>query len=120
MMAVAPGNLEVESSNRARSAPPTPAARPDAVRRRGSLQQGFALEALGHAVEYLIDSRMFATTTDDARTDQEAIQLLMRLSRAVFQECPEVEPFSRKCRRWMAHGWSRGRQALDWNVPGQP
>jgi hypothetical protein len=29
------------------------------IRRRGSLEQGRALETLGHAVEYLIDSRLF-------------------------------------------------------------
>ena len=78
-----------------------------AVRRRGSLQQGFALETLGHAVEYLVDSRLFAQSEADARSDQEAIQLLMRMSRAVFAECPEVLPLRRRLGLWIAGSWQR-------------
>lgn len=80
------------------------AARP--VRRRGSLQQGRALEALGHAVEYLVDSRMFLAGQTDAKADQEALRVLMRLSRDVFMECPEVVTLwtkvERLCRRSFA------------------
>ncbi len=80
-----------------------PARRPDYV-------HGRALESLGHAVEYLIDSRMYLgaggslakrgseTARDskpgrDSDVDQcDAIHLLMRLSREIFLECPEVVP----------------------------
>ncbi len=75
------------------------------VRRRGSLQQGFALETLGHAVEYLVDSRLFAQNDADAQSDQEAIQLLMRMSRAVFSECPELLPLRHRLGRWIAGSW---------------
>lgn len=79
------------------------------VRRRGSLQQGQALETLGHAVEYLVDSRMFLVElgAGDQKQDQEAVQILMRLSRAVFQECPEIVPIRRRMSRWVASGMSR-------------
>ena len=70
------------------------------VRRRASLHQGMALETLGHAVEYLVDSRMFAEDPD-TRADQEAIQILMRLSRQVFAECPEVIPLHRRLGAWL-------------------
>lgn len=61
-----------------------------APRRRGSAQQGRALETLGHAVEYLVDSRMFLVERSSAKAEQEAVQILMRMSRSVFSECPEV------------------------------
>jgi hypothetical protein len=80
------------------------AARP--VRRRGSLQQGRALESLGHAVEYLVDSRMFLIDQTNPKADQEALGILMRLSREVFMECPEVVTLwtkvERLCRRSFA------------------
>ncbi len=59
-------------------------------RRRGSLQQGRALETLGHAVEYLVDSRMFLVEMQNPKAEQDALELLKRMSRIVFSECPEV------------------------------
>ena len=59
-------------------------------RRRGSLQQGRALETLGHAVEYLVDSRMFLVQAQNFKAEQDALELLKRMSRIVFSECPEV------------------------------
>ncbi len=77
------------------------------VRRRGSLEQGRALEALGHAVEYVIDSRLFNANELNPRDEQEAVQILMRMSRAVFLECPEVVPVRRRLRQWIAE-WFAG------------
>jgi hypothetical protein len=59
---------------------------------RGFPRQGRALQMLGHAAEYLLDLRMFAVRESSERDDLEAIQILMRLSRAVFAECPEMLP----------------------------
>ena len=84
-----------------REASPTPSRVGGFVRRRGSIQQGRALESLGHAVEYLVDSRMFSLDGRDARDEQEAIQILMRMSRAVFAECPEVVSLRRRLGRWV-------------------
>lgn len=69
------------------------------VRRRGSPQQGRALETLGHAVEYLIDSRMFQLGDTSRENETEAVQVLMRLSRLVFNECPEVVSLQTRLRR---------------------
>jgi hypothetical protein len=73
------------------------------IRRRATREQGQALERLGHAIEYLVDSRLFMTGKLDVRAEQEAVQLLMRMSRSVFAECHEVVPVweqvSRLCRR---------------------
>ncbi len=61
-------------------------------RRRASFDQGRALETLGHAVEYLVDSGLFVTEENGqaAKARQEAIQILMQMSRLVFSECREV------------------------------
>ena len=66
--------------------------------RRPNYRQGQALEALGHAVEYLIDSRLYLGASGDQAQlsceadHREAIHLLMRLSREVFLECAQVVP----------------------------
>ena len=71
------------------------------IRRRASLAQGRALEKLGHAVEYLVDSRMFHPGAVNQRDEQEAVQILMRASRAVFAECAEVISMKQRVREWM-------------------
>lgn len=80
---------------RARALPPA------AVRRRANLQQGRALENIGHAIEYLVDSRLFITSGLDDRAEHQAIQILMRASRAVFAECAEVLPLRRQLALWI-------------------
>jgi hypothetical protein len=70
--------------------------------RRASQMQGRALEILGHAVEYLVDSRMFMIDQPSTRADAEAVQLLMLLSRHVFAECAEVTPPTRRLRHWIS------------------
>jgi hypothetical protein len=72
------------------------------VRRRGSAAQGQALETLGHAIEYLIDSQLWRGRDYDPKNDREAIQILMRLSREVFGECPEVISLRRRFHAWVA------------------
>ena len=84
------------------------------VRRRGTLQQGQALELLGHAVEYLVDSRVFATEASSVRENQEAVQLLKRLSRDVFAECAEIKSVRRRIERWL------GRLAWEQGAVGKP
>jgi hypothetical protein len=72
------------------------------VRRRSSPQQGRALEILGHAVEYLVDSRMFQIDRPTTRADAEATQILMLLSREVFFECAAVVPPAQRLKLWIA------------------
>ncbi len=59
-------------------------------RRRANRVQGRSLEKLGHAVEYLVDSRMFAVEPSAAKAERDAVRILMRLSRMVFSECDQV------------------------------
>ncbi len=70
-------------------------------RRRANLQQGRALEILGHAIEYLVDSRMFLIDQPATPADAQATQILMRLNRQIFDECTEVVPNHRRLRNWL-------------------
>ena len=65
-------------------------------RRRPGRNQGHALEQLGHAVEYLIDSRMFLTQVPYTTAEEEAVQILMSLSRLVFDGCPRAVTMRRR------------------------
>jgi hypothetical protein len=77
-------------------------------RRRPSMIQGQALEALGHAIEYLVDSRMRRDLGPSSSADGAAEQIMMRLSREVFAECAEVPP-SGSLRSWLVRLLTAGR-----------
>ncbi len=66
------------------------------IRRRPSPRQGMALEILGHAIEYLMDSYVLMDSSDGGPCDAEAAHILMDLNRRIFLECPEVVPFYRR------------------------
>jgi hypothetical protein len=87
------------------SAAPTLTAQDTArvVLRRPTHAQGRALEILGHAIEYLVDSRLYSASPASSRNEAGAAQLLMRLSRAVFADCPERVPLHRRLRAWLLH-----------------
>ena len=86
------------------------------VRRRANMQQGRALETLAHAIEYLVDSRLFLVNEPARRADSEAIQLLARLGHEVFATCAEVIPIQRRLKLWAAE-----RLKISyWNHLGHP
>jgi hypothetical protein len=68
------------------------------ARRRMGRVEGEALEKLGHAVEYLIDSRMFLTHVPYTDAEEEAVQILMKMNRMVFESCPEVVSMRQRLR----------------------
>jgi hypothetical protein len=79
-----------------------PADAPDlTIHRITMTHHGRTLLMLGHAAEYLVDSRRFQATANDS--DTEAIHILMGLSRSVFDD--------------YANGVSKGRR-LDGLVLG--
>ncbi len=103
-MATAPFPTSFSSPTIYTASPPDdlrPARRPS-VRRRGNYEQGRALEMLGHAIEYLADSGLFAesSTVESMQAEAQAVQILMRASRAVFEECAEVVPVGERLSRW--------------------
>jgi hypothetical protein len=77
------------------------------VRRRPTMTQGRALETLGHAIEYLVDSRL-DLEAGASNTDDKASQILMRLSREVFAECREVVPVRRRIKHSLLHLFATG------------
>jgi hypothetical protein len=69
--------------------------------RNASVDRGQGIEKLGHAVDHLISSSMFYTDESFAKADSEAIHILMRLRRSVFEERTEVTPGNRRLRQWI-------------------
>jgi hypothetical protein len=73
------------------------------ARRRIPPQAGFALQALGHAIEYLADEyvheagSMPSIHSTDPRV--EAIQMLMAANREVYYSCPVLPSLSQRLRR---------------------
>ena len=90
---------------------PTPVAvdRSKIVRRRPSQEQGRALETLGHALEYLVDSRMFLSKDPKTRADSEAIHILSRCSREVFATCAEIVPMRQRVKTWVVSHFHLGQ-----------
>jgi hypothetical protein len=71
-----------------------PERQPPPIRRRTSPRQGHALEILGHAIEYLVDSRLFEKW--ETPGDAAAVHLLMERSRAVFDDCADALPWHQR------------------------
>ncbi|HUZ94608.1 MAG TPA: hypothetical protein VMU57_06805 [Edaphobacter sp.] len=71
------------------------------IRRRPTQTQGQALEKLGRAIEYLMDSRMALLYETPTKADADALDILMRLNRWVFSECEEIVPVRRRLKAWV-------------------
>lgn len=68
-------------------------------RRRVSTQAGRALEILGHAIEYLADEYANGEGSSSMHDGPvEALQLLMRINRQIYLDCPEVPSIADRCR----------------------
>ncbi len=72
------------------------------LQRRTSVDQGRGLEILGHAIEYLIDSRMFLIDEPHTAADSEATQILMRLSRQIFHDRTDDTSPGERLKLWFA------------------
>lgn len=78
------------------------AAAPAFIRRRPSREQGMALEKLGHAIEYLVDSAMARTeglSTDPHSPEFAAVHIMMKLNCSIFDECEEIRPIRERISR---------------------
>ena len=103
----------VSASSVAAPAPPALAAAAAygarAARRQISPISGMALEALGHAIEYLADEyalhagRLAAIHAHDPQV--EAIQILMAANRQVYYDCPLAPSLSVRCKLVIARLW---------------
>jgi hypothetical protein len=81
------------------------------IRRRPTMTQGRGLEVLGHAIEYLVDSQLYRNAGATSKSDVEASQILMRLSRQVFAECREVVPARRRLKLRLLHLFAANQTA---------
>ncbi len=70
-------------------------------RHRTTRLQGRALEVLGHAIEYLVDSRLVQFEQEATVADGDAVRVLIGASREVFAESPVYVPVSSRLRRWL-------------------
>jgi hypothetical protein len=68
------------------------------------IRHGRALLMLGHAAEYLANSRRFLSEDQAKDSEGEAIHLLHSLSRKVFEEYAEVVLGKRQTARRLTHG----------------
>ena len=73
-------------------------------RRKVSPRCGKALEALGHAIEYLTDEHY--NQSESLRLNDplnQAVKILMAANRAVYFDCPEVPTLRERCTAWLEH-----------------
>ncbi|WP_035349235.1 hypothetical protein [Edaphobacter aggregans] len=56
------------------------------IHRLSASHHGDTLRTLGHAAEYLVNSRPFSPEIEETADDREAVRILIRLSREVFDE----------------------------------
>jgi hypothetical protein len=62
---------------------------------------GRTLLTLGHAAEYLANSRRYSTEKVDHASNVEAIHILMELSRSVFDDFAERRTLNRRLEDWL-------------------
>jgi hypothetical protein len=71
------------------------------IHRITSTHHGRTLVTLGHAAEYLANSRRYSTGKYDHKADVEAMHLLMALSRSVFEDFAECRTPHRRVQNWL-------------------
>jgi len=88
----APGNSNGTSNNRV------------TLRRCRTREQGAALMTVGHAIEYLVDTRLVKETSTNS-AEREALAILLRANLSVYNEGAEITPLVSRIRQWF-HGGS--------------
>jgi hypothetical protein len=74
------------------------------IHRITKAHHGRTLLTLGHAAEYLANSRRYSTEKVDHAANVEAIHILMELSRSVFDDFAERRTLSRRVEQWLIGG----------------
>jgi hypothetical protein len=70
------------------------------IHRISPTHHGRTLLTLGHAAEYLANSRRYSIQAFDNKSDDEAIHILMELSRGVFEEFAQPKTLTRRLWNW--------------------
>jgi hypothetical protein len=71
------------------------------IHRITKTHHGRTLLTLGHAAEYLANSRRYSIQKVDHEANVEAIHILMGLSRSVFEEYAERRALPRRAQDWV-------------------
>jgi hypothetical protein len=71
------------------------------IHRITKTHHGRTLLTLGHAAEYLANSRRYSTQEIDHDSEVEAIHILMGLSRSVFEDFAGHRTWSRRFEQWL-------------------
>lgn len=71
------------------------------IHRITETHHGRTLLMLGHAAEYLVNSRRYSTERFDYEAHAEAVHLLMGLSRSVFDEVAERRTLHQRFQDWL-------------------
>jgi hypothetical protein len=72
------------------------------LRRCRTREHGAALMTVGHAIEYLIDTRLVQEPTG---AEREALAILLRANLSVYNDGAEIKPLVTRLRQWF-HGGS--------------
>jgi hypothetical protein len=81
------------------------------IRRITGTHHGRTLLTLGHAAEYLANSRRYSMRAYDREAEVEAVHILMELSRSVFEEYAERRSLHRRFENWLIERAVRPRTA---------
>jgi hypothetical protein len=71
------------------------------IHRITSTHHGRTLLTLGHAAEYLANSRRYSTEKMNPAANLEAIHVLMEASRSVFEEFADRRSLTRRVENWV-------------------
>jgi hypothetical protein len=95
------------------------------IHRITETHHGRTLLMLGHAAEYLANSRRYSTQKYDHDSNVEAIHILMELSRSIFEEFAEPPTLGRRVEQWLIDrsvgvfervgSWGEGSRAMSDN-----
>lgn len=103
-----PGVFRPELVNRSASSAPTlspgnpaPKNADLTIHRITRTHHGRTLLTLGHAAEYLANSRRYSIQAFDNKSDDEAIHILMGLSRTVFEDFAQHPAWTRRFWNWV-------------------
>jgi hypothetical protein len=69
------------------------------IHRRTDTHHGATLRLLGHAAEYLVELRILEAS--ERKANQEAVHILMKLSREIFEEYAEAVAVRKRFHDWM-------------------
>ena len=73
------------------------------LRRCRTREQGVALMTVGHAIEYLVDSRLIKQENTN-HAEREALAILLNANLAVYNEGTEIRPLAGRLRQWFRGG----------------